>query len=60
MRPLLASVLFVLVRCNSGVLPAWPRDVDSFVGEVTAVALSSDSTSTLYKSTENRLAIFSS
>ena len=60
MRPLLASVLFVLVRCNSGVSPAWLRDVASFVGELEAMAPSSDSASALYRSAENRLVICSS
>ena len=55
MRPFLASVLFVLVRCSNGVLPAWLRDVASFVGELEAVAPSSDSVSALCRSAENRL-----
>lgn len=50
MRPLLASVLVVLVRCSCGVLLAWLRDAASFVGEVEAVAPGSDSVPALYRS----------
>ena len=57
MSPLLASVLFVLVRCNSGVLPAWLCVAPNFDGELEAMAPSSDSASALYRSAENRLVV---
>ena len=59
MRPLLASVLVVLLRCSCGVLPVWLRDAASFVGEVEAVALGKDSVPALYRSAGSRLVVSS-